>query len=484
MRNPTYFFQSLESVYYFRMRVPTDLQPIFKRTELKKSLRTRSKAVALRRCRQYVAATEQVFESLRLSHFKAELTGTNPTDQLRDLTALKQLDSPPTIRDREKELWNNVLMAADMVTGNNDSHPTLDSTPEPAPALPIPPIPPVQQVIQRIPLSELIRLYISEVTDQRGQVIARGIEKNLFRFMEIVTDKPIDCYSVEDKLRYREILQQMPKCVNRTQYHGRTIEDIIKTKLPAHELLSIKTVNMRLIEAATMFNWAVNNGLVDSHSFKNAVLKIQKSDDAERPAVSDADIKTIIEKLPRSQTEPSRYWVPLIACFTGMRQSEIAQLDGDDIVDMNGTWCIDVNDRGDKRLKNNNAKRIVPLHPVLLDAGLVAFAEHRRGQKLFEDVKPYNGKYGHQVSKDFAKYRTAIGVGGDGQTFHGIRHSVITKLWAAGIPEAHTAAVVGHQRGERESYTRYAKKTDIRPLLAAIDVICYGEIKLTIWSTE
>jgi len=484
MRNPTYFFQSLESVYYFRMRVPTDLQPIFKRTELKKSLRTRSKAVALRRCRQYVAATEQVFESLRLSHFKAELTGTNPTDQLRDLTALKQLDSPPTIRDREKELWNKLLMAADMVTGNNDSHPTLDSTPEPAPALPIPPIPPVQQVIQRIPLSELIRLYISEVTDQRGQVIARGIEKNLFRFMEIVTDKPIDCYSVEDKLRYREILQQMPKCVNRTQYHGRTIEDIIKTKLPAHELLSIKTVNMRLIEAATMFNWAVNNGLVDSHSFKNAVLKIQKSDDAERPAVSDADIKTIIEKLPRSQTEPSRYWVPLIACFTGMRQSEIAQLDGDDIVDMNGTWCIDVNDRGDKRLKNNNAKRIVPLHPVLLDAGLVAFAEHRRGQKLFEDVKPYNGKYGHQVSKDFAKYRTAIGVGGDGQTFHGIRHSVITKLWAAGIPEAHTAAVVGHQRGERESYTRYAKKTDIRPLLAAIDVICYGEIKLTIWSTE
>jgi len=86
------------------------------------------------------------------------------------------------------------------------------------------------------------------------------------------------------------------------------------------------------------------------------------------------------------------------------------------------------------------------------------FAEHRRGLKLFEDVKPYNGKYGHQVSKFFSKYMASIGVEGSGQTFHGIRHSVITKLWAAGIPEAHTAAVVGHQRGERESYTRYAKK--------------------------
>ena len=114
---------------------------------------------------------------------------------------------------------------------------------------------------------------------------------------------------------------------------------------------------MRLIEVATMFNWAVNNGLVDSHSFKNAVLKIQKRDDAERPAVSDADIKTIIENLPQSPAELSRYWAPLLACYTGMRQSEIAQLDGDDIVDMNGTWCIDINDRGDKRLKNSNAKR-------------------------------------------------------------------------------------------------------------------------------
>ena len=111
MRVPTYFFQSLESICYFRMRVPTDLQPIFKRTELKKSLRTRSKTVALRRCRQYVAAAEQVFESLRLSHFKAELTGTNPTGQLLDLSAPEQLESPRTTRDREKELWSKVFEA-------------------------------------------------------------------------------------------------------------------------------------------------------------------------------------------------------------------------------------------------------------------------------------------------------------------------------------------------------------------------------------
>jgi len=33
---------------------------------------------------------------------------------------------------------------------------------------------------------------------------------------------------------------------------------------------------------------------------------------------------------------------------------------------------------------------------------------------------------------------------------------------------------------KRKSYTRYAKKTDFRPLLVAIEAICYGIIKLTV----
>lgn len=469
MRVPSYIFKSLESIFYFRMRVPADLQPVFSRTELKKSLRTKNEIVALRRCRQYVAAAESVFESLRISSFRAELIGGGTTTApplLQDVTAALV---PTTAREKEKELWSAVFTA---------SKPVIEKPVDP-PAVPVQQIP--SQLSQRISGRELIRLYINEITDLRGREISKGIEKNLFRFLEIVTDKPLDQYSVEDKQRYRDVLQRIPKCVNRTQYQGKAILDIIQTERPACELLSVKTVNMRLIEAATLFNWAVNNGLVDSHPFKRAVLKMEKSDDAERQAISDVDIKKIIESLPRSPEAPSSFWIPMIACFTGMRQSEIAQLDGHDIANTGGTWCIDVNDRGDKRLKNNNAKRIVPVHPVLVDVGLARFAKSRHGLKLFEDVRPYKGKYGHQVSKDFAKYLISIGVKNGGQTFHGIRHSVITKLWSAGIPEAHTAALVGHQRGERESYTRYAKKTDLGPLLRAVEAIDYGNIEIAAW---
>ena len=442
MRVPTYLFQSLKSTYYFRMRVPTELQPVLKRTELKKSLKTKNRSAALRLCRAYITQAEQLFQRLRLDMAASDGFG---------------------------------FVDAGIHVSHRNGKAVQNFQPHTAE---------IQEPKRLISLRELITLYVSEIISQRGETVARGIEKNLLRFMEIVTDKPLDQYTVEDKLRYRDILQQLPKCINRKRYHGLSIDEIAQLKKQPDELLSVKTVNMRLIDAATLFNWAVANSIIASHPFKRAVLKIQKSDDAERPAVSDDDIRTIIEKLPMSKAEPSAYWIPLIACFTGMRQSEIAQLDGDDIINMDGIWCIDVNDRGDKRLKNPNAKRIVPLHPTLIQAGLVEFSEPRNGSKLFEDVKPYLGKYGHQVSKDFAKFLRRIDLDKDGQTFHGLRHSVITKLWSAGIPEAHTAAVVGHRRGDRESYTRYAKKTDLRPLLQAIESICYGDIKLTAWSKK
>ncbi len=136
-------------------------------------------------------------------------------------------------------------------------------------------------------------MYINEVTSQRGRMISQGIEKNLLRFLEIVTNKPLDQYGIEDRQWYRDVLQRLPKCVNRTKYKGMSILEVVETDIPHGERLSIKTVNMRLIEVATIFNWAVNNNLVGSHPFKNAVLKIQQNDDAERPAISDDDINVI-----------------------------------------------------------------------------------------------------------------------------------------------------------------------------------------------
>lgn len=87
MRVPSYCFKSLESIYYFRMRVPKELQAKRNKVELKKSLRTRDGKVAARFCWQHVQAAEKVFEDLRLKLFRHELLSGNKI--LKDVVLLK-----------------------------------------------------------------------------------------------------------------------------------------------------------------------------------------------------------------------------------------------------------------------------------------------------------------------------------------------------------------------------------------------------------
>ena len=67
-----------------------------------------------------------------------------------------------------------------------------------------------------------------------------------------------------------------------------------------------------------------------------------------------------------------RYWLPLLALWTGGRLGELAQLLTSDVVEISGIWVIRITDAPDntnsdhvKRLKNPESERDVPVHPML-----------------------------------------------------------------------------------------------------------------------
>ena len=75
-----------------------------------------------------------------------------------------------------------------------------------------------------------------------------------------------------------------------------------------------------------------------------------------------------------------------------MRQDEIAQLHLDDIrQDEEGIWLIDVNDRGDKKVKTKSARRLIPIHPFIAnELRLPDYVEGLKGQgetRLFPELK-------------------------------------------------------------------------------------------------
>jgi integrase len=89
------------------------------------------------------------------------------------------------------------------------------------------------------------------------------------------------------------------------------------------------------------------------------------------------------------------YFVPLIVAYTGGRMEEIAGLTVDAILPIHGHYGIDIRPHEERRLKNLQSERLIPLHEHLIHLGLL---KHQRklqdlGQKfMFPELLPRSAK--------------------------------------------------------------------------------------------
>lgn len=87
-------------------------------------------------------------------------------------------------------------------------------------------------------------------------------------------------------------------------------------------------------------------------------------------------------------------WLPLIALFTGARQSELAQLRIEDLKQdsQSGLWFFDIGTEGGRSIKTASSRRKVPVHPHLVSVGLArAFspADRQRDKRRPDLARPH-----------------------------------------------------------------------------------------------
>nr|WP_277347618.1 site-specific integrase [Desulfovibrio piger] len=180
-----------------------------------------------------------------------------------------------------------------------------------------------------------------------------------------------------------------------------------------------------------MFEWGIREGLLTTNPAKALQIKDTRRDIELREAFTQEDITLLFS--PKTFTEssvkhPSFYWAPLIGLYTGMRLEEICQLHCSDIRQEQNIWYIDINtDHHDKRLKNRNAFRKIPIHNDLLAYGFIKYVDKMKlnGQeRLFPELRKTEKcpKYGHMVSNFFSRYIERCGITGK-KSFHSLRHT-------------------------------------------------------------
>lgn len=195
--------------------------------------------------------------------------------------------------------------------------------------------------------------------------------------------------------------------------------------------------------------YAVNPAI--QTGFEGKAGKAKKG--VKRRAFNQEELQKIFDSEYYRNAEYNRayqYWIPLIAAYTGARINEIAQLNIEDIkTDKDGIafFNITADDEDDsKSIKNEESKRVIPVHQKLIDLGFLDFVKSREGkenQNLFDIKKARADKYGKVPATWFnQKYlRGYLKLDDPAIVFHSFRHRFVTSLSQAiidssGISEA------------------------------------------------
>lgn len=247
---------------------------------------------------------------------------------------------------------------------------------------------------------------------------------------------------------YKSALQKLPANMEKSpQYRDKSIKELLQMadqgQIPT--VMGIATINKNLNRISTVLAYAVKNGYIPFNPAADMQVEQPKRDEELRDTFSQDDLHALFHSPQYTQDtfkHPYQFWTPLLALFTAARQNELAQLYLDDLRQEDGVWVFDITGkRPDQRLKNKNAARLIPIHPFLLELGLVKYAKELRDKgesRLFPELTLRRDGYGQDVSRWFngngisQGYRQRCGIeaapGQGRKDFHSFRHTTITFL--------------------------------------------------------
>jgi integrase len=287
------------------------------------------------------------------------------------------------------------------------------------------------------------------------------------QFVDYFNDPPLSGITRQMIAEYRDVLVQLPakgeglRNLSVRQQIDRAKKDNLPTAMPAtvrNKLRAISAVLGYGVRIASLTENPVLASGIGAAAAKAAVGRAVRR----RKSYTREELNLIFSSqlfsepsdvLSRRDLGEAMYWMPLLMYYTGARREELAQLNVRDVKHspqlvpyFSILATVEDDDEG-RRVKNEGSRRVIPLHPDLVELGFFAYVDKlpNSGQ-LFPLLKPNRAGFrGESFGKKWRAYLLdVVGLQSPAHPSHGFRHTFKTMCRDVGIPEDASDAIMGH----------------------------------------
>jgi len=349
-------------------------------------------------------------------------------------------------------------------------------------------------------LSDVLPRFLDQMSvtnGWRGQTLMQN--KGTYRILEEVCgDLPVASYGRPELARTLDLLRGLPAEYGKAKrWKGMALAEIVQEAAAEESRLAVKTLKRHFAALGSLFKYLIERGEYVGQNPAHGFSFPEKVRAKTKRRMWEGDkLRTLFNspvwtgcKTKTQRAVPGsliikdqKYWLPLLGLYHGNRLEEFAQLIRSDVRFEDDLWYCDINSEGVKQVKNDQSKRRVPIHPVLLTLGFLEYVEGiapNPTDRLFPMLKPGGAdkKVGHAFSKWWTIYRRKIGVYEPGLDYHSFRHGVTTKLYAAEVSDVFVDELTGHE-GKGTSRAVYTKEMPLRKLYEAICKVEWPEVSI------
>lgn len=323
---------------------------------------------------------------------------------------------------------------------------------------------------------------LSAVDKEKGR-----LDHQIRRLIEVVGDKPANHLTRSEVREFMALVARFPGRKRSAEMNALPMRELIEKfevanaeivarnadRPPGQALeevpgtLTITTVGEWFSGYRRMYEYAIEENYFDESPFEGRNLlktAVKGAPSQKKRHFTDAEIKVIFgapmfngfegdgERGYRNLSgdtivRDAKYWIPILALYHAGRLTEFAAMPHADLKQSDaGSWYFDLTNR---QVKNKTSKRLIPLHPKMVELGFLEYVANLRtggSPWLFPDLD-HETKHGagHAFSKWWGHWMDKHGLTDRGITLHSWRHTWKRAARQSDVKEEMHDVISGHK---------------------------------------